>query len=265
MVTAKWSIMTTEKIIVAYKTIVYKEITRFTRIWVQTILPPAISMTLYFIIFGNLIGSRIGKMQDFNYMEFIAPGIVMMAIINNSYSNVVSSFFGAKLQRHIEEMLVAPVPNFIILAGYITGGVARGLLVGLVVTLVALFFTELHIDNYFIVFAVVLLTSILFSLGGMVNAVFAQKFDDISIIPTFVLTPLIYLGGVFYSIDMLPEFWQSVSKLNPIFYMVNAFRYGILGVSDINIIHAFIIILLFIVVLFCYSLYLLNKGTGIKT
>ncbi len=257
--------METEKIIIAYKTIVMKEITRFMRIWVQTILPPAISMTLYFIIFGNLIGSRIGKMQDFNYMEFIAPGIIMMAIINNSYSNVVSSFFGAKLQRHVEEMLVAPVPNVIILTGYISGGVARGLMVGLIVTLVALFFTELHVVNYSIVFTTVLLTSILFSLGGMVNAIFAQKFDDISIIPAFVLTPLIYLGGVFYSIDMLPAFWQTVSRLNPILYMVNAFRYGILGVSDINIFHAFGIILLFITVLFCYSLYLLNMGTGIKT
>ena len=257
--------MNIEKIIVAYNTIVIKEVSRFMRIWVQTVLPPAISMTLYFIIFGNLIGSRIGKMNDFNYMEFIAPGIVMMAIINNSYANVVSSFFGAKYQGHIEEMLIAPVPNFIILAGYITGGVIRGLLVGFIVTLVALFFTELHVYNYFIVIAVVLLTAILFSLGGMVNAIYAKKFDDIAIVPTFVLTPLIYLGGIFYSISMLPPFWQGVSKLNPILYMVNAFRYGILGVSDIDIIHAFSIILIFIIVLFSYSLHLLNKGTGIKT
>ena len=257
--------MKIEKIIVAYNTIVIKEVSRFLRIWVQTVLPPAISMTLYFIIFGNLIGSRIGKMSGFNYMEFIAPGIVMMAIINNSYANVVSSFFGAKYQGHIEEMLVAPVPNFIILAGYVTGGVIRGLLVGFIVTLVALFFTELHVYNYFIVIAVVLLTAILFSLGGMVNAIFATKFDDIAIVPTFVLTPLIYLGGIFYSIDMLPAFWQGISKLNPILYMVNAFRYGILGVSDIEIIHAFSIILIFIIALFSYSLYLLNKGTGIKT
>jgi ABC-2 type transport system permease protein len=257
--------MNTEKYIVAYNTIVIKEVRRFMRIWIQTVLPPAISMTLYFIIFGNLIGSRIGKMNDFNYMDFIAPGIVMMAIINNSYANVVSSFFGAKYQRHIEEMLVAPVPNYIILAGYVTGGVVRGLVVGFVVTLVALFFTKLHVYNYLIVITVVLLTAILFSLGGMVNAIFANKFDDISIVPTFILTPLIYLGGVFYSVDMLPAFWQAVSKLNPILYMVNAFRYGILGVSDIEITHAFGIILIFIVALFSYSLYLLNKGTGIKT
>jgi ABC-2 type transport system permease protein len=257
--------MKTDKIITAYKTIVIKEVSRFLRIWAQTLLPPAISMTLYFIIFGNLIGARIGRMQDFSYMEFIAPGIIMMAIINNSYGNVVSSFFGAKLQRHIEEMLVAPVPNWVILAGYVSGGVARGLVVGLVVTVVALFFTKINVDNYFIVIAVVVLTAVLFSLGGMVNAIFAQKFDDISIIPAFVLTPLIYLGGVFYSIDMLPPFWQSVSKLNPILYMVNAFRFGILGVSDIDIVHAFSIILIFIIFLFSYSLHLLNKGTGIKT
>jgi ABC-2 type transport system permease protein len=261
----KYRPLHSDKIIIAYSTIVIKEVSRFMRIWVQTILPPAISMTLYFIIFGSLIGPRIGKMHDFNYMDFIAPGIVMMAIINNSYANVVSSFFGAKYQGHLEEMLVAPVPNFIILAGYVTGGVARGLLVGFVVTLVALFFTELKIYSYFIVATVVLLTAILFSLGGMVNAIFAKKFDDIAIIPTFVLTPLIYLGGVFYSIDLLPAFWQTVSKLNPILYMVNAFRYGILGVADINIIHAFSIILIFIILLFSYALYLLNKGTGIKS
>lgn len=257
--------MNTENVLIAYNTIVIKEVNRFMRIWVQTILPPAISMTLYFIIFGNLIGSRIGKMAGFNYMEFIAPGIVMMAIINNSYGNVVSSFFGAKYQRHIEEMLVAPVPNFIILAGYVTGGLIRGLVVGLVVTLIALFFTRLHVYNYFVVFSIVLLTAILFSLAGMVNAIFAKKFDDIAIVPTFILTPLIYLGGVFYSIDMLPAFWQTISKLNPVLYMVNAFRYGILGVSDINIIFAFSIIIIFIVVLFFYALYLLNKGIGIKT
>lgn len=235
------------------------------RIWMQTILPPAISMSLYFIIFGSLIGPRIGKMEGFSYMEFIAPGIIMMSIINNSYSNVVSSFFGAKIQMHIEEMLVAPIPNVIILAGYISGGVARGLIVGLVVTIVAMFFTHLKVHSYFVVFTIVLLTAILFSLGGLINAIFAKKFDDISIIPTFVLTPLIYLGGIFYSINLLPDFWQNASRFNPILYMVNAFRYGILGVSDIEIVHAFIIIIMFIAVLATFSLYLLNKGIGIKT
>ena len=258
--------MTTERFYIAYKTIVTKEITRFLRIWTQTILPAAISMALYFVIFGNLIGPRIGVMGGFSYMEFIAPGIIMMSIINNAYSNVSSSFFGARFQRHIEEILIAPVPNWIILAGYITGGVTRGLIVGLIVTVIALFFTGMpSVYNPFIVVAIVILTSVLFSLGGFLNGIFANNFDDISIIPTFVLTPLIYLGGVFYSIDLLPDIWQSISLANPILYMVNAFRYGILGVSDINIHVAFAIILLFIIALSFLSLYLLQRGTGIKT
>jgi len=257
--------MNTDRIIVAFNTIVFKEVSRFLRIWLQTIVPAAVSMTLYFIIFGNLIGRRIGPMAGFSYMQFISPGIIMMAIINNCYSNVVSSFFGAKIQMHIEEMLVAPIPNPVILAGYVTGGVARGLLVGLVVTLVARFFTHLHIHSYLVVFTVVVLTAVLFSLGGFINAIFARKFDDISIIPTFILTPLIYLGGVFYSIDMLPQSWQTVSKFNPILYMVNAFRYGILGVSDINIGTAFGLILVFIAVLASFSLFLLHRGTGLKS
>ena len=258
--------MTTERFYIAYRTIVTKEITRFLRIWTQTILPAAISMALYFVIFGNLIGPRIGMMDGFSYMEFIAPGIIMMSIINNAYSNVSSSFFGARFQRHIEEILIAPVPNWIILAGYITGGVTRGLIVGLIVTVIALFFTGMpSVYNPFIVVTTVILTSVLFSLGGFLNGIYAKNFDDISIIPTFVLTPLIYLGGVFYSIDLLPRVWQSISLANPILYMVNAFRYGILGVSDISIHTAFIIILLFITVLSFFSLYLLQRGTGIKT
>ena len=257
--------MSPNKIFIAFLTILIKEVSRFLRIWMQTILPPAVSMTLYFIIFGSLIGPRIGNMDGFTYMEFIAPGIIMMSIINNCYSNVVSSFFGAKFQRHIEEMLIAPIPNFVILAGYVLGGVARGLVVGFVVTMIALFFTKLHVHNYFIVISVVILTAVLFSLGGFINAIYAQKFDDISIIPTFVLTPLIYLGGVFYTISMLPDFWQSVSRINPILYMVNAFRYGLLGVSDINVTYAFLIILLFIAGLAMFSLMLLQRGTGIKS
>ena len=257
--------MDTERIIIAFNTIVIKEVSRFMRIWLQTIVPPAVSMSLYFIIFGSLIGPRIGPMSGFSYMEFISPGIIMMAVINNCYSNVVSSFFGAKIQLHIEEMLVSPIPNVVILAGYITGGVARGILVGLVVTIVAHFFTHLHIHNYLVVFGVVVLTAVLFSLAGFINAIFAKKFDDISIIPTFVLTPLIYLGGIFYSINMLPEFWQSVSRFNPILYMVNAFRYGLLGVSDINITTAFTIILVFIALLGSFALILLHRGTGLKS
>ena len=254
-----------QSLFIPFSTIVIKEVSRFTRIWMQTILPPAISMTLYFVIFGGLIGSRIGTMNGFNYIDYIAPGIIMMAIINNSYANVVSSFYGAKFQRHIEEMLVAPIPNFIILAGFVSGGVVRGLLIGVVVTIVALFFTNLQVHNLTITIAVVLMTSIVFSLAGMINAIFANKFDDISIIPAFVLTPLIYLGGVFYSIDLLPNFWQKVSAFNPILYMVNAFRYGILGESDIDITHAFIMLTIFTITLLIISLQLLNRGVGIKS
>ena len=249
----------------AYKTIVTREITRFMRIWPQTILPPAITMTLYFIIFGNLIGSRIGTMDGFSYMEFIVPGLIMMSVITSSYANVVSSFFSMKFQRSIEEILIAPVPNYIILAGFVSGGVARGLLVGIIVSTIAILFTGLSINNYFITITVVLMTAILFSLAGMINAVFARNFDDISIIPTFVLTPLTYLGGVFYSIKLLPEFWQNVSLSNPILHMVNAFRYGVLGQSDINITYAFVIILGFIITLTACTLYLLQKGAGIRS
>lgn len=248
----------------AFLTIVIKEINRFTRIWVQTILPSAISMTLYFLIFGNLIGGQIGAIDGFSYMQYIAPGIIMMSIINNTYANVVSSLFGAKFQRHIEEMLVAPIPNIIILSGYIIGGIVRGIMVGAVVFCVALFFTDLPIKHPLIVITVILLTSMLFSLAGFINGLFAKKFDDISIIPTFILTPLIYLGGVFYSINLLNEFWQLVSKFNPILYMVNAFRYGTLGISDINIQTAFIIIITFNITLFILCMYLLNRGFGIK-
>ena len=253
------------KYLIAFNTIVIKEVTRFTRIWLQTILPPAISMTLYFLIFGNLIGPRIGTMGGVSYIEYIAPGLIMMSIINNTYANVVSSFFGAKFQRHIEEMLVAPIPNFVILCGYVTGAVIRGLIVALVVTVVALFFTKLHVRAPVVVISVVLLTSTLFALAGFVNGIFARKFDDISVIPTFILTPLIYLGGVFYSIELLPEFWQWVSIFNPILYMVNAFRYGMLGITDINMELAFMIIILFNFVLFYLCLFLMRKGIGIKT
>lgn len=249
---------------VAFSTLLIKEVRRFTRIWVQTLLPPAITMTLYFIIFGNLIGSRIGTMDGFGYMEYIAPGLIMMSVITNSYGNVVSSFFGTKFQKNIEELLVAPMPNWLILSGYVAGGVVRGLCVGLIVTLLSLFFTQISIHHLFITISTVLLTAIVFSLGGFINAVYANSFDDISIVPTFILTPLTYLGGVFYSISLLPEFWQDVSKFNPILYMVNSFRYGFLGVSDINIGVAFAMIMLFIAALTSYSLYLLHIGKGIR-
>jgi ABC-2 type transport system permease protein len=249
---------------VGLKTIVYKEYVRVMRIWVQTIVPPAITMTLYFIIFGNLIGSRIGQMDGISYMQFIAPGLIMMSVITNSYGNVVSSFFGAKFQRHIEEMLVSPMSNATIIIGHVAGGVVRGMLVGALVACVALAFTRLRIEHPLVMISMVVLTSIVFSLAGFINAIFAKKFDDISIVPTFVLTPLTYLGGVFYSISLLPEFWQKVSLANPILYMVNAFRYGVLGASDIPVGIAYAIVIAFVVGLFTFCLVLLNRGVGIR-
>ena len=250
--------------LIAFMTILRKEIKRYLRIWPQTLLPSAITMSLYFVIFGSLIGSRIGEMGGFSYMEFVVPGLIMMAIVTNSYSNVVSSFFGSKFNHSVEELLVSPTPNYVILLGYVVGGVSRGLLVAVVVTLVSLFFTRLHIHSYLVVVIIVLMTSCLFALAGFINAVFANSFDDISIIPTFVLTPLIYLGGVFYSMDLLPEFWANVSKLNPLVYVVNAFRYGVLGVSDVSLPFALGMIGFFTAVAFAYSMYLLNSGTRLR-
>lgn len=254
----------TEKYI-AFKTIVVREILRFSRIWIQTVLPPVITTALYFVIFGTLIGSQIGDMGGFRYMDYIVPGLIMMAVITNSYANVVSSFYGSKFQHNIEEMLVSPTPNYLIVGGFVAGGLARGIIVGIAVTLISLFFSDLHIHNLWVASSVVVLTSILFALAGLINGVYAKSFDDISIIPTFVLTPLTYLGGIFYSIDMLPSFWQNASLINPILYMVNAFRYGILGISDISLWSSYAIILGFIAALFTFSLYLLNKGHGIRT
>lgn len=249
---------------VALKTIVVKEVRRFMRIWLQTLLPPAITMSLYFVIFGNLVGSRIGQMGGYDYMQYIVPGLIMMSIITNSYSNVVSSFYSAKFQRSIEEILVSPVSNMVLLLGYVLGGVARGLAVALVVTLVSFFFTKLGIYHVIVMLYTVVMTAVLFSLGGFINAVYAKSFDDISIVPTFILTPLTYLGGVFYSIDLLSPFWQNVSLINPIVYMVNAFRYGVLGVSDVNIFFALGMITIMSVLLFFFSLHLLNRGTGLR-
>ena len=250
---------------VAFKTIVVKEIRRFMRIWQQTLIPPAITMTLYFIIFGNLIGSRIGEMGGFDYMSFIVPGLIMMSVITNAYGNVASSFFGNKFQRSVEELMVSPVFPSVILAGYVMGGVARGVMVGLIVTLLSLYFTDLKLHNLPVVIIVTFLSAILFSLGGFINAVFATKFDDITIIPAFIITPLTYLGGVFYSISLLPEFWQDVSKLNPILYIVNSFRYGILGESDVNVGVAIAMLVVFIVILSSISVWLLKRGTGMRS
>lgn len=234
------------------------------RIWPQTLLPSVITLSLYFVIFGSLIGSRVGEMGGFDYMAFIVPGLIMMAVITNSYMNVSSSFFGSKFQKSIEELLVSPTPNHVIILGYVFGGMFRGLFVGLLVTIVSLFFSDLKIYNVFILIGSVVLTSMLFSVAGLLNAIFARKFDDVTIVPTFVLTPLVYLGGVFYSIELLSSFWQSISLINPILYMVNTFRYGFLGVSDININFAFAIIVIFIIVFYSMAYYFLKKGYGMR-
>ncbi len=256
--------MTAREQWIAFATIVRKEIRRFLRIWMQTLLPPAITMSLYFVIFGALIGSRIGEMGGFSYMEFVVPGLIMMSVITNAYSNVVSSFFGAKFQRFVEEILVSPMSNNTVLWGYVLGGVARGLLVGLIVTLLSLFFTRLHIQHTLVTVAIVLMTSVMFSLAGFINAVYANNFDDVSIVPVFVLTPLTYLGGVFYSIDMLPEFWANVSRLNPMLYIVNAFRYGVLGVSDVDVGTAFAMVAVFTLLAYGYCMHLLNSGKRLR-
>lgn len=244
----------------AFVTIIKKEIKRILRIWPQTLLPPAITMTLYFVIFGTMIGSRVGEMGGVSYMQFIVPGLIMMAVITNSYSNVVSSFFSTKFHGNIEEMLISPMSKHVILLGFISGGVFRGLAVGLIVTLLALFFTQLSISHLFVTIFTVIATSVLFSLAGMINAVFAKSFDDISIIPSFVLTPLTYLGGVFYAISDLPQIWQKISLLNPIVYMVNAFRYGVLGHSDVNVGYSLVAIGIFTVIFYGVAFKLLNSS-----
>jgi len=251
--------------LVGLYTIVHKELTRVLRIWVQTLVPPAITMSLYFVIFGQLIGRRVGEMGGLEFMSFIAPGLIIMAVIQNSYGNVVSSFFGAKFARHIEEIMVSPMPNSLILLGYVIGGMGRGLLVGLLVALIASLFTPMTVSHPFVMIMVVLMTSAAFSLAGLINAVFAKKFDDISIIPTFILTPLTYLGGVFYTVDLLPGVWQDVSMFNPILYMVNLFRYSIHGISDVRLDLAFGIITILLVSLYFIALFLLKRGIGLRT
>ncbi|MBG6243774.1 ABC transporter permease [Candidatus Symbiopectobacterium sp. 'North America'] len=248
---------------VALKSIWTKEINRFSRIWIQTLVPPVITMTLYFIIFGSLIGSRIGEMHGFDYMQFIVPGLIMMSVITNAYANVAASFFSAKFQRNIEELLVAPVPTHIIIAGYMGGGVARGVCVGVLVTAVSLFFVPLYVHAWWVVVATLLLTAVLFSLAGLLNAVFAKTFDDISLIPTFVLTPLTYLGGVFYSLTLLPPFWQAVSKLNPVVYMISGFRYGFLGIQDVPLAFTMAVLLVFILVFYVLAWWLIERGRGL--
>jgi len=249
---------------IGLQTIMRREYGRIIRIWGQTLVPPAVTAALYFLIFGSLIGSRIGPMGGVDYMQYIAPGLIMMSVISNSYGNVVSSFFGAKFGKHIEELLVAPLPNWLIVLGYVSGGVMRGLLVGAVVTVVTLFFTHIPVEHPFLVAGSVLLTSVVFALGGLFNAIFAKNFDQISWFPTFVLTPLIYLGGVFYSVTLLPDWAERLSYLNPILYMVNAFRHGFLGTSDVDLGFAFLIMGAFAVAMYSVVVILMNRGAGIR-
>jgi ABC-2 type transport system permease protein len=249
---------------VGFVTIVIREYGRIIRIWGQTIFPSAVTATLYFVIFGSLIGRRVGAMGGFDYIQYIAPGLIMMAVITNSYGNVVASFFGAKFSHHVEELLVAPLPAWIIVAGYVAGGLLRGLLVGAVVTMVSLLFAHVQVHHIGIIIAAVLLTSIVFALGGFINAVFANNFDQVNWIPAFVLTPLTYFGGVFYSVSLLPAWAQKISYANPILHMVNAFRYGFLGVSDVDVRIAFTIMIVSAALLFCAAVYLMNRGTGMR-
>ena len=251
--------------LVALGTIIRREVMRILRIWGQTLMPPAITMTLYFLIFGGLIGSRIGDMGGFTYMEFIVPGLVMMSIIQNSYGNISSSFFGAKFGRHIEELLVSPMPNWVILGGYVAGAVLRGVMVGAIVLCIAMLFTKVRVPHPLVTITTVLLGATIFSLAGFVNAAYAKKFDDIAIVPTFILTPLTYLGGVFYSVTLLPGWPQALTHANPIFYMVNAFRYGLLGVSDVSMWTAYALMLGFVAVLGGLALWLLKRGTGMRS
>ena len=250
--------------ITGFVTIVIREYSRIVRIWGQTLVPSAVTAILYFVIFGSLIGRRVGQMDGFDYMEYIAPGLIMMSVITNSYANTVSSFFGAKFGKHVEELLVSPLPNWIIVSGYVVGGVVRGLMVGGVVTLVSLVFAHLPVRHPVLVVAAVLLTAIVFSLGGFINAVFAKNFDQVNWIPAFVLTPLTYFGGVFYSVSMLPPWARALSHVNPILHMVNAFRYGFLGVSDVHVGLAFAIMVGLVVALFLVALGLMNRGVGIR-
>lgn len=249
----------------ALKSLVMKETNRYLRIWVQTLVPPVITTSLYFIIFGKMIGGRIGEMGGFSYMEFIVPGLIMMSSITSSYANVSSSFFSQKLQKNIEELLVAPVPTHVIIWGFVLGGVGRSLIVASLVTMVSLFFVPLHVHSWLVVVITILMTAILFSLAGLINGVFARSFDDVSIVPTFVLQPLTYLGGVFYAISMLPPFWQAVSKFNPIVYMISGFRYGFLGIGDVPIAMSITILIIFIAVLYSLAYYLVDRGIGLRS
>lgn len=249
---------------ISFTTIVKREARRSIRVWPQSFLPSIITTILYFIIFGRVIGAKVGMIGGFSYTQYIAPGLIMMQIITSSYSSSVSGFFAAKFQRQIQELIVSPTSAITLLFGYMMGGVVRGILIGAIVAIIALCFTHLHIYNFLVLISMVILSASLFSLAGLLNAIYAQTFDDITIVPTFILTPLTYLGGVFYSLNLLPKFWKILSLVNPIVYIINAFRYGFLGLADASIVLAFILTLFFNVILFFCTYYLIQKGSGLR-
>ncbi|PIE45338.1 MAG: ABC transporter permease [Gammaproteobacteria bacterium] len=249
---------------IGYKTLIRREIIRFIRIWVQTLIPPAITTTLYFLIFGKLIGSRIGPIDGVSYIEYIAPGLIMMAVLMNAYTNVSSSFFSTKFHRNIEEQLVSPMPDSLVVLGYVTGGVLRGLIVGVIVATVAMFFTRIHIEHAVLTLLVSVLTAVVFSFAGFLNGLYAKSFDDVSIVPTFVLGPLTYLGGIFYSISMLSPAWQTVAKFNPLLYVINGFRYAMLGFSDVSFTLTIVVLISMVFFLFFSSCYLMKHSTGVR-
>ncbi|HWB34236.1 MAG TPA: ABC transporter permease [Candidatus Paceibacterota bacterium] len=256
--------MTPHKIWTGYYTMIRREVVRIFRIWSQTILPPVVTTSLYFIVFGTFIGSQLSAIHGFSYIQFIVPGLIMMSVITSSYMNTVSTFYFAKWTRNLDEILVSPMPDWVVIAGFVSGGILRGLIVGVAVLGVSLFFTHLVIYNAAVLIVALVLTSLMFSLGGLINGVFAKGFDGMSIVPTFVLTPLTYLGGIFYSISQFPPFWQKVSLFNPILYMINAFRYGFLGVSDVPIWICFTVLLGFTAAFAIAVAYLFKKGIGMK-
>jgi ABC-2 type transport system permease protein len=250
---------------ISFYTIVRKDAARMFRIWPQTFLPSIITSVLYFLIFGSFLGSSIGEVQGVPYILFVVPGLVMLAVVTQSYANTsfvmfTSKFFG----RNIDEILVSPTPPWILVAGYIAGGVVRGVVVGVLVLLVSLFFTHLVVYSYLTILLFLVLTSLVFSLAGLVNGVYAKSMDGISIVPTFVLTPLVYLGGVFYSVESLAPFWRAVTQVDPIFYIINGFRYGFLGASDVPILYSTGLLLLFTAVFTGIAIYLIRNGLGLK-
>lgn len=250
--------------IIALKTLLRKEVVRIMRIWTQTLLPPVVTISLYFLIFGKFVGSQIGDVHGIDYMSFIVPGLVMMAVISNSYGNVVSSFFGSKFQRNIEEILVSPMQPWVIVAGYVLAGTLRGIIVGFCVFCVSCFFVAPHIEHPWVVLGFVTITAIMFSLAAMINGIFARNFDEVAFFQNFILTPLIYLGGVFYSIANLPQVWQYISFANPLVYMVNGLRFGFYGFSDVNILISAIILIGMTTILWFTNIFLIRKGIGIK-